>query len=128
MLSGSKSLTNVVSSWNWGTGMYDYYQLPKALTPRYGDEVKPPPSGTSLSGLGEDPDQSSRPLPFGARKVGVGQQAFGDIVSVNRAPAGMANWAAAALAIAVPVGLLLATVHLSDWFGQLQSRNTHDEE
>jgi hypothetical protein len=132
MSNGSKAWTNVVSAWNWNTGQYDYYQLPKTIAPNYGDEVKPPQLGVSMGGLGEDPDQSSRPLPFGARKVGAGSRALGDIVSVNGTSAGMASWIGVALAIVVPLGILLATIHLSDWFGagskELPSRNTEDEE
>lgn len=114
---GTLGLHNVVSAWNWNTGQYDYYQLPKPLAPSYSDEVKPPQPGMSLAGLGEDPDQSARPLPFGARRIGSGSRALGDIVSPQSASAGPAAWVGVAIAIVVPVALLFVTANLRDWFG-----------
>lgn len=114
---GSLGAHNVVSAWNWGTGKYDYYKIPKPLAPSYGDEVKPPQPGVSLAGLGEDPDQSARPIPFGARKIGSGSRALGDIVSPESVSAGPSAWVGVAVAIVVPVVLLFVTANLRDWFG-----------
>jgi hypothetical protein len=114
---GSLGAHNIVSAWNWSTGQYDYYQIPKPLAPSYGDEVKPPQPGVSLAGLGEDPDQSARPIPFGARKVGSGSRALGDIASPQSTSVGPAAWVGVAIAIAVPVAILFVTVNLRDWLG-----------
>jgi hypothetical protein len=79
--------------------------------------MKPPPAGQALGGVGEDPDVSSHPLPFGSKKVGSGSQALGNIVSLPQTPMAIASWAALGIAIAVPIAMLLGMVHLGDLFG-----------
>jgi hypothetical protein len=107
---------DIASVWNWDTGRYDYYRVPSSSRRPYGAEMKPPRPGQALGGVGEDPDISSHPLPFGSRRVGSGSQAMGNIVSLPQTTVGIATWAALALAIGVPIALLLGSVHLGDLF------------
>jgi L-alanine-DL-glutamate epimerase-like enolase superfamily enzyme len=79
--------------------------------------MKPPPAGQALGGVGEDPDVSSHPLPIGSKRVGSGSQALGNIVSLPQTPVGIASWAAMALAIGVPIAMLLGAVRIGDLFG-----------
>lgn len=103
---------DIVSVWNWNTGKYDYYRVPAFARRAYGAEIKPPPVGASLGGIGEDPDTSSYPLPDGAQRVGSGQDARGSVVSMQQASNGVATVAAIALAIVVPIALLAVTVNI----------------
>jgi hypothetical protein len=108
----SKAWTNLrpglYSAWNWSTGQYDYYQA-RRPTRGYGERIEPPPA--QLGGiLGEDPDVSGHVLPFGARRVGSGSQAMGEIVSLPRTPVGFAALAGATMAVAAPIFLLLGMI------------------
>lgn len=108
---------DIASVWNWDTGRYDYYRVPTSSRRTYGAEMTPPPAGQALGGVGEDPDASSHPLPIGSRMVGSGDQAMGNIVSLPRTATALATWAALALAIGIPVAMLLGMAHLGDLFG-----------
>jgi hypothetical protein len=110
---------DIASIWNWDTGKYDYYRVPASSRRPYGEDMKPPPAGQALGGVGEDPDVSSHPLPLGSRKVGSGNQAMGNIVSLPRTTVGMVTWGAMALAIGIPVMLLLGSAHLGDRLGEM---------
>jgi len=108
---GTKAWSNfkpgMYSVWNWSTGLYDYYQAP--MRRKYGDKIEPPPA--QLSGvLGEDPDVSGHILPLGARRVGSGSQAMGEIASMPKTPVGIAALAGAVIAVTAPIALLWGVI------------------
>jgi hypothetical protein len=110
-----KSWTNVrpgmFSVWNWKRGEYDYYQGPPESVAGYGDEVIHPPARAVSNPLGEDPDISAHELPRGAKRVGSGAVAVGEVAMEPGQTGGVGLWAAAALALAIPTALLLVTTY-----------------
>lgn len=105
---GSFSTNGVYSVWNWDKGLYDYYQTDERNRPGYGSEVKIPVTPSAMSGvLGEDPDRSGHTMPVGAKHVGSGLMAMGEIVSSVQMVSGWSPWIKVALAFAIPTMLLL---------------------
>ena len=111
-LAGNVPLAGIYSVWDWSNGRFNYYQAPANNKPRYGDEVQPPKPNYSLgSALGEEPDHSGNSLPRGAKYLGSGHRAMGEVVSSVESDLGN-PWFAVALAIVVPTALLWLTTRI----------------
>lgn len=100
------------SAWNWRTGQFDYFVKRSGMA-GYGDPVGHPKARVVDNPVGESPEQSAQMLPRGARKVGSGEVALGEVVAVQETTSDLAAWGRVALALVIPSLLLWATVSLT---------------
>jgi hypothetical protein len=72
---------DVLSAWSWKKGKYDYFMPPPWARRAFGDVTPSTPARRSMGQLGEAPEDSAAALPLGARFMGSGDEARGQIVS-----------------------------------------------
>ena len=78
-----KDQRDTLSAWNWQSGHFDYYAPPLWAKKPYGDTETPKPARVTGQ-LGEAPEDSAASMPFGARYLGSGDEARGQIVQHPR--------------------------------------------
>jgi hypothetical protein len=102
------------SVWDWNKNAWRIYATKKSVS--VGDDPKPP-APTGISPIGADPDTDVRPLPFGAKFVGMSHLAKGEVRRLGSGGLGEASedsfWSNPIVLIGL--GAVAATVYWQWW-------------